>query len=531
MSGNSNPNPNSSSIEKGMSSSTSVIESVNELQSLSSALSNFTARWNELHTHLNSIHKAIDSRLTTTNSNTKNKNPNSTADGEEKNSKNDGKEELLQSSFEALCKQMDGKALRRFVTINLSQIDSIRKMAPGALMSAPDPAKLILDCMGGFYLQHVNAFSKHSPLIGIRRACILLLEFFVASSLEVSSVVQEEAKSVSIAWRERLIKEGGVAKATGMDALGLLLFVAAFGVPPQLENEDLYHLMRLVNLRKRALVLRCSPRFMKKLPDVIEGLISRGNQVAAVDLAYTFGLQDKFKPLPLLKAFLEDARKGKKKQAPPDAEWIGRLAALNSVIKCAKDHKFEAAISGWNLNAEVAKLEKEKPKRKVDKIEKRKADKIEKPKLGVVKKRSRPSMVLPKTASGHVVLPSNDRGIGAKSARLTMGVFDAHQLASSTDGFVTMGNGTGLGTSGSMGFLVGGGMGSYGWQAEGLYSRNNDNMGQNVLMPTTYPSSLPGVNLSGSNLYSSSDPHLENVSYYGGYSHLDNSIAAYQPSC
>lgn len=42
---------------------------------------------------------------------------------------------------------------------------------------------------------------------------------------------------------------------------------------------------------------------------MIEELISRGQQVDAVHFTYEVGLADKFPPVPLLKAFLKDAKK------------------------------------------------------------------------------------------------------------------------------------------------------------------------------------------------------------------------------
>lgn len=43
--------------------------------------------------------------------------------------------------------------------------------------------------------------------------------------------------------------------------------------------------------------------------DMIEELISKGQQLDAVHFTYEVGLVDKFPPVPLLKAFLKDAKK------------------------------------------------------------------------------------------------------------------------------------------------------------------------------------------------------------------------------
>lgn len=43
--------------------------------------------------------------------------------------------------------------------------------------------------------------------------------------------------------------------------------------------------------------------------DMIEELIGKGQQLDAVHFTYEVGLVDKFPPVPLLKAFLKDAKK------------------------------------------------------------------------------------------------------------------------------------------------------------------------------------------------------------------------------
>ena len=49
--------------------------------------------------------------------------------------------------------------------------------------------------------------------------------------------------------------------------------------------------------------------FVHSLADMIKELISRGQQVDAVHFTQEVGLVDKFPPVPLLKAFLKDAKK------------------------------------------------------------------------------------------------------------------------------------------------------------------------------------------------------------------------------
>lgn len=65
--------------------------------------------------------------------------------------------------------------------------------------------------------------------------------------------------------------------------------------------------------------------------DMIEELISRGQQLDAVHFTYEVGLVDKFPPVPLLRAFLKDAKKAAA-SVLEDPENTGR-AAVFSVIQ------------------------------------------------------------------------------------------------------------------------------------------------------------------------------------------------------
>jgi hypothetical protein len=43
--------------------------------------------------------------------------------------------------------------------------------------------------------------------------------------------------------------------------------------------------------------------------DIIEELVTKGQQLDAVNFAYEAGLLEKFSPVPLLKSYLEDSKK------------------------------------------------------------------------------------------------------------------------------------------------------------------------------------------------------------------------------
>eukprot|EP01018_Ginkgo_biloba_P017589 Gb_32064 [translate_table: standard] len=123
--------------------------------------------------------------------------------------------------------------------------------------------------------------------------------------------------------------------------------------------------------------------FTKSSPlrDVVEKLISSGRQIEAVNFAHAFGLVDKFSPVPLLKAYLKDAKKvsqetlksGNNSTAaqrfecyhvlPQNEATSKELSAVRAVIKCIEEHKLESQFSE-NLEKRVAQLEKAKADRK-----------------------------------------------------------------------------------------------------------------------------------------------------------------------
>lgn len=81
----------------------------------------------------------------------------------------------------------------------------------------------------------------------------------------VENSLKEEANNAAVAWRKRLIVEGGVAKASEADARGLVLFIACFGIPGVFRNEDVWNLVRLSNARGISHALRQSQALLKRV--------------------------------------------------------------------------------------------------------------------------------------------------------------------------------------------------------------------------------------------------------------------------
>jgi len=80
----------------------------------------------------------------------------------------------------------------------------------------------------------------------------------VESEAKMERKLKAEAADAAGAWRKRLVVEGGVAMASEMDARGLTLFLACFGIHGVFRNEDIANLVRLSKPGEISHLLRVS---------------------------------------------------------------------------------------------------------------------------------------------------------------------------------------------------------------------------------------------------------------------------------
>ncbi|KAF5190215.1 Frigida-like protein [Thalictrum thalictroides] len=361
------------------------LNSVNELFGLSEALSIFTRRFNELQKHMEFIDKSIDDvykqqkdiesvvvaplPVPAPNASTSCAPILSTANQTNANSaKAESSKEAGPSTIDSLCETMGSRGVRKYITMNMSDIEKLQKEVTAAIKRAPNPAKLVLDCMGRFYLQGSKAFIKDSPMISNRQASLLILEFFLLSDCtSIDPSVKEEAKKTAMLWRKRIVNEGGLSNATNADARGLLLFIASYGIPSDFENQDLIQLIRLSNAKDISNALRRSRVLVQKIPDIIHAMVKKGMCLAAVDAAYTFGVEEKVSPETILTLYLRDSEETwkiarKDSQGHPLALKTAdekQLTAYKFAMKCLEDHKINPMkLAEWNINDKIATLEK-----------------------------------------------------------------------------------------------------------------------------------------------------------------------------
>ncbi|XP_027169073.1 protein FRIGIDA [Coffea eugenioides] len=369
----------------------SFLNSITYLRDLSAALETFHSCYYDLQAHLDSINSALDSQLSLQKSNlssppreilpiiplpppTSTRPPSNPSPVKEKEK---GKGKSCQSELESLCTLMSSRGLRKYMVTNIGEPDKLREEVPKALELSPNPAKLVLECSGRFFLQGSKAYTKDSPMIPAREASVLVLECFLLMEneggddrvIKIEKAIKEEAAEAAMAWRKRLINEGGLAKASEIDARGLLFFLGCFGIPAGFRNDDFRDLVRAGNVKEIAGVLKRSSVLVTKFSDIIGWMVKNKMAVDAVDVACTFGFEDKFNPQTILTSFLRESKETSKKTKSSTQGSLAalneakkkQLSALTSVVKCLESHKIDPSklLPGWQINEKIKSLEKD----------------------------------------------------------------------------------------------------------------------------------------------------------------------------
>ncbi|XP_042457329.1 protein FRIGIDA-like isoform X1 [Zingiber officinale] len=347
-----------------------LLQSFSGLFDLNGVLNEFTRQWHTLHGDLDSILSSIDLRSRELDAQGAMDPPASPPSAKVM----DRGEELL-----SICESTSGKNLRKFVISHLSDVVWLRREVPAAIACAPDPAKLVFGSLGRFYLQGRRAYDRPSddPMVVFRRACILILEFYVLSgctSMELEESIEQNAEMAALSWRSRLINEGGLQAASAVDALGLVLFVGSFGIPQVFGCRDLYELLRSSNLKKKADVLRNSAILCQKMPganstnvtDIINEMLSKEMNVEAVELICAFELKEKHPPVPLIVSYLQKIAQPAKGQRKEGQSFVKsqreanekQLEKLKLIVRYCEDYKLDPSqLASFNFNQKIAKLE------------------------------------------------------------------------------------------------------------------------------------------------------------------------------
>lgn len=278
------------------------------------------------------------------------------------------------------CLQMDSRNFWSFVNLRKKELESLRSEIPKALGDCVDPPKFVLEAISEvFPVDKRELKSERSNDLGW--ACVLLLESLIPVMMDpvlgpermlVTPSVRKRANEIAETWKKSLDERGGIENVKTPDVHTFLQHLVTFGVVKE-EDVDLYRKLVVGSAwRKHMPKLALSLGLGDKMPELIEELISRGQQVDAVHFTYEVGLTHKFPPVPLLKAFIKDANKAAN-AILEDPNNSGRaaqlsakkeLSAIRAVLKCIEEYKLESEFPPETLKKRLEQLEKTKSEKK-----------------------------------------------------------------------------------------------------------------------------------------------------------------------
>ncbi|KAI3686324.1 hypothetical protein L1987_79998 [Smallanthus sonchifolius] len=286
----------------------------------------------------------------------------------EENSKTSKK--CIISVLELLCQAMNSKGVRKHVATHYGKMSKLRKEFAKALKLAKDPAKLVLDSIGRFFVQGSRSFCKDSDQTSQhlgRMAAVLILECFVMISsdgIKIAKRDQEHAAEAAFDWRKRMIREGGLAHTDEVDARGLLLLISGFGIQDHVfKIQDIADLIIASKLKGISAALCRSIFLIPKIPEVVYLMVMNNLEIEAVDIAYTFELEDTCHARDILTTYLrkkiKDIKYGSSFQKLEAMKQ--QLLDLKSVKQCLKSHNIDPStlLPDFKINEKMQNLEKE----------------------------------------------------------------------------------------------------------------------------------------------------------------------------
>jgi len=275
---------------------------------------------------------------------------------------------------------MDSAGFLGFVVERRKEVDALRAELPGALKRCVDPARFVMDAVSEVF--PVDKRAVRSPT-DLAWACVLILEAVVPALADpdpeigaarpmVPLAARERARGMATEWKEAAERKGGVEGTKPPDAHAFLQHVATFAVAEK-EDRELYRRIVLsFSWRRQMPRLALTLGLEDEMDDIIEELITKGQQLDAVNFAYEAGLLEKFPPVPLLRSYLEDSKKMSCTSDNLSTSTIQsginankkEQSALRAVIKCVEDHKLEADFPLEDLRKRLEELEKARTEKK-----------------------------------------------------------------------------------------------------------------------------------------------------------------------
>ncbi|KAF8038944.1 hypothetical protein BT93_B1487 [Corymbia citriodora subsp. variegata] len=226
---------------------------------------------------------------------------------------------------------VDGKDLQIFLNERWTEGEKLRHELSAMLRKYPDPARLVLDAMEGFYPPHLKKGDVEFDECVVRRSCILLLEQLMKISPIITPQVKNEAMKLSFSWMTKMRADA----ENSMEVLGFLQLLATYGLPSSFDTDEILHYVEKI-VRLWALRIR-------------------------------FQMEDEFPTEPLLKEYMRTSKnaagaifhKGHNSPEAQNQAMKSRVADLKAGGKCVEDHKIKSTVSRENIKQAITSLEKQ----------------------------------------------------------------------------------------------------------------------------------------------------------------------------
>ncbi|PKI78201.1 hypothetical protein CRG98_001372 [Punica granatum] len=284
--------------------------------------------------------------------------------------------ELKAKQYEEKCKNLENANLRGFVAVDGKSLqvllnecrddhDRIRDGVSFLLRMYPDPAKVVLDAMEGFFPPHLKKGVVEFKGSTVRASCILLLEQLMKISPDIKEDIKSEATKLSFDWFTKLKPDNNHS----CQILGFLLLIASYNCHNAFDVNELFRYAKVIAHRRRVPELCRVLGFRDEIPGFIQDLLGKKQHLAALKFASRFDLLSEFPPRPIMKEFMDMSRSAFKaisdneNSSPEETVQIQatnkRIGDLKAAMRCIQDHKLNAGFSPVEIKKAISLLEKQ----------------------------------------------------------------------------------------------------------------------------------------------------------------------------
>ncbi|KAM5575469.1 FRIGIDA-like protein 1 [Rosa sericea] len=228
-----------------------------------------------------------------------------------------------------------------------------------SLRLSSDPAKLVLKLIKRSLTQYWTNGDVSSKETVVS-SNISLLNFLMGASARVGPHLKDGATNLAAQWKANMTAD----TENSLENLGFSLFVAIYGLLSTLNEDEIVKLLGRISQHKRSLELCQTHGFAYKIAGFIGKLIEKKQVIDAIRSICLFKLIDKFPPVPLLKAYVQDAKEWselvcslKISDAEKEKAVNGKIADLRAVIQCIKDCNLESEYPSMTVKMQIDQLQ------------------------------------------------------------------------------------------------------------------------------------------------------------------------------